>query len=279
MGTMIDEFRIAEDEGFKTADCELWKRMLDAIKAPAIPDNPEENEDLCNVYRTGARFAYCHPRVRKGETEYGPMAWAACVSLKSGQKTRTIYRGTLYQCVLAIDCYNIAREPYLRKSFDRCPAGRHTIFRFDEENVVKPALAYPPMADYMKFIIDRFKAQGFLREKTTKQVQRAKAFATLPLPTWERWTKLFSQNEEHAKRLDLLSGQLDSIARQLDLWHAMNQPANREPSNEKLLEDLAQAKVVDHGGIVEVTMTPTPENTKEPSPVTTSVADIGEGVL
>lgn len=297
MGAMIDEFRLAADDGFQTADSELWKRMVEAIKIPAIPDEPDENEDLCNQYRTGARFAYCYCCARKDETEYAPMAWAARISLDRGRKTRTIYRGTLYQCVLAIDCYTLAREPFAKAPYDRCPTGRQTMFKLDEENVVKPALAYPPMADYMRFVIERLQSQRFLRAKTTEQVRHAKATATLPPAIWDRWLKLYADLDAQAARQDALNARLDALnARLDDLANSRLEGVEQLLSElRKQQEDLTKAisvlsrnlcnvhtgqcdlwkvtdqlanrlppEVVDHGsGIVEVKPAPAPENTKE----------------
>lgn len=94
-----------------TVDPILSAMVSRAADTVVIPNNEVMNNSMVTEYwHHNTRFAGCYPNPDARKAPHLPR-WFCRVHVGKGLQ-RYVYRGTLYQCALAADLWNIAAEPF-----------------------------------------------------------------------------------------------------------------------------------------------------------------------
>jgi len=277
---------------WKTADPILYERMVEMVGLNRIENDDSENRFMVDLVHDGANMDGCGCTYRGKRDAYSALAWTACPVIQHPHR-RTIYRGTLYQCAVARDCFRLLREPFSPRPYGSRPGEkRESFFLTKEEDITARLSGDPVLRQYFEWLIQRFVEQGLLKPRAVKVPSGPTIRKEKPVPGLqmqailrERLDELYTRLEgieqllsEQQEALSVLSKNICCVSSGLgDLWNKLPAPPETghvllDPTNEA-----GMLAALSNGGTPapentkewpagEYPYTPAPENTKEPAP-------------
>lgn len=149
-----------------------------AVDTVVIPNDEVMNNSMVTEYwQNNTRFAGCYPNPEARKAPNLPR-WFCRVHAGKGQ-TRYIYRGTLYQCALAADIWNIASEPF--RKLHVLGHGNYKFWRplFNLSDAIARQTYKKDtrIREYFWKILEHFEAQGIIINWSAKRRKQGEAAA------------------------------------------------------------------------------------------------------
>jgi len=258
---------------WKSADRVLAEFVEAGVASNLIENDPGLNHEMVDLFLAGEKMEGC-VQSRAGQKDpYGHSAWVAYPRTR-GSVCRVVYRGTLYQCAIARDCFWLLREPFARYGYGSRPGEqRPSFFLTKEVDITVRLSGPPPLNDFFSWIICRLANQGVLKLRAEQQPSGPTLRKEKPVPGLLMQAMLRERLDELYTRLEGIEQLLsERIPANLEfriqlVENGLCQVLERMPMAVPDLPDAGHVLLdpTNEAGM-EAALTSAPDNTKEPIP-------------